>query len=330
MSEEATAAPIDLAAEVAVPEGEVSREQLVKILEDSRKSEPTEDAPAVAEPPKAPEPQAEKVSARIIASRRAEMKAQAERQANAAERAAIEKDRAEIAEAKAFKEQIAAATLSPSKLLELAKKSPKEFLEALANEHEPEAVAARAISGTQTEVQKLQARIDAMEAERVAEARAVQWRAMEQEGVQMQAQFLDHVAKSGEKYPNTLEEFTPREIVAKGWELANKHAAAYHAKFGVYPDDEVIADELERQATARAAERRESAWRERIGKSAPIPSQGTSAIQGQPVTAAKPRTLTNGASATNASAPRAELTDAEARAESIRLIEQLHASRGAI
>lgn len=338
MSEAATAAPIDLAAEVAVPEGEVSREQLVKILEDSRKAEPPEEGAVVsAEPAKVePKQETEKVSARIIASRRAEMRAKAERESIAADRRAVEAEKAAVAQAKEQMDMLEAAKLSPSKLLELAKKSPKEFLEALASEHEPEAVAARAMQGTQSEVQKLQARIDAMEAaDRAREQRAKHAEIQQLTQVEGEA-FVDHIATNVEKYPSLVEVWTPAEFVREGFkcleEVIGRTAAgrpitrleAFEAEQGHPPSNDDIAEFLEHRAQPISQAR--SAWRERIGKSAPNPSQGTPANQGQPVTAAKPRTLTNGASSTNASAPK-PWSQQDADEESKRIFEAMYASR---
>lgn len=337
MSEADTAAPIDLTAEVAVPEGEVSREQLVKILEDSRKSEPQEEAAVSAEPAKPePKPETEKVSARIIASRRAEMRAKEERQAIAAERHAIEAARAEVAEAKAQADALKAAKLSPSKALELLGMSPKEFLETLATEDEPEAHAKRASAGMQTELQKIQAELQALKDERANEVRRAR-HAEAQQATQVEGDaFVEHVAEHAEKYPALVEAWTPAEFVREGFAcleevIGRTHAGkpitrleAFMAEQGHPPSNEDIAEFLEHRA--QPAFKARSAWRERIGKSAPIPSQGASANQGQPVTAAKPRTLTNGASSTNASAPK-PWSQRDADEESKRIFEAMYASR---
>lgn len=331
------ATPIDLAAEVSVPEGEVSREDLVRILEDSRKAEPTDGEPAVVEPPKAPEPQAEKVSARIIASRKAEMRQAEQRRADAAERETIATERKASAEAKAQADAFTAAKMSPSKALELLGMSPKEFLESLATEHEPEAVAKRATVGVQSEVQKLQSRIDAMEAERRQERQTAAHRET-QDATQREGEaFAEEVASNAEKYPALCETWTPDQFVGEALRCLEEPVAKtrdgrsvsrlewFQSEQGRIPSNEEIAEFLEQRAQPEFQKR--SAWRERIGKSAPVPSQGVSAIQGQPVMAAKPRTLTNGASAINASARKGELTDVEAREESIRILEQMYASR---
>lgn len=331
------ATPIDTGAEVSIPDGEVTHEQLVRILEDSRAAEPKTDEPAVVEPPKVVPP-TEKVSARIIASRKAEMRQAEQRRADAAERETIATERKASAEAKAQADAFTAAKMSPSKALELLGMSPKEFLESLATEHEPEAVAKRATVGVQSEVQKLQARIDAMEAAASQQAQAARHRDT-QEATQREGDaFAEEVAANAAKYPALCETWTPDQFVGEALKCLEEPVAKtrdgrsvsrlewFQSEQGRIPSNEEIAEFLEQRA--QPAFQRRSAWRERIGKSAPVPSQGVSAIQGQPVMAAKPRTLTNGASATNASAPKA-WSQADADAESVRLIEQLHASRSA-
>lgn len=329
------ATPIDTGAEVSIPDGEVTHEQLVRILEDSRAAEPKTDEPAVVEPPKVVPP-AEKVSARIIASRKAEMRQAEQRRADAAERETIATERKASAEAKAQADAFTAAKMSPSKALELLGMSPKEFLESLATEHEPEAVAKRATVGVQSEVQKLQARIDAMEAAASQQAQATRHRET-QEATQREGDaFAEEVAANAAKYPALCETWTPDQFVGEALKCLEEPVAKtrdgrsvsrlewFQSEQGRIPSNEEIAEFLEQRA--QPAFQKRSAWRERIGKSAPVPSQGVSAIQGQPVMAAKPRTLTNGASATNASAPKA-WSQADADAESIRIIEQLNASR---
>lgn len=328
--------PIDTGAEVSIPEGEVTHEQLVKILEDSRAAEPKGDEPAVVEPPKVVEPPAEKVSARILASRKAEMRQAEERRALAAERESVAAERKAAAEAKAQADAFAAAKMSPSKALELLGMSPKEFLESLATEHEPEAVAKRAMVGTQTEVQKLAAELAAIKAEREQERQALRHRETQEITTREGDAFAEFVAAQAEKFPALVETWTPDQFVREALTCLEEPVAKtrdgrvvtrldwFQQEQGRIPSNEEIAEFLEQRA--QPAFQKRSAWRERIGKSAPVPSQGVSAIQGQPVMAAKPRTLTNGASATNASAPK-PWSQADADAESIRIIEQLNASR---
>ena len=339
MSDESTS--VDLTAEVSVPEGEVSREELVKIFEDARKGGDEEPGEPAVEPAKVVEPPKESVSARILANRKAESRAKADREAAATEREAIKAERAELAEAKAASEALKAAKLSPSRALELLGMSPKEFLESLATEHEPEAIAKREVrdqlAKTQPEVERLAMELRALKDERAAEVQARRHAEIQTAYTTEGNAFVEHVAANAEKYPALVESMTPQQFVdagfacleepvgkTKGGKVITRLDAFMADSDGVPPTNDDIAEFLEHRAQPVFQAR--NAWRERLGKSAPIPSQGSSAIQGQPVTAAKPRTLTNGASATNASAPK-PWSQADADAESVRLIQQLHASR---
>lgn len=253
---------------------------------------PPEPEPAKVEPPK--DPASEKVAARLTVALRAEERAARVRAEIAAEKAAIEKQRGEVSDLAKLAEQMRAAQSSPSKALELMGMTPKEFLETLATEHEPAAVAARAVKGTSEEVAKLQARLDAFEkAEKEREEQAKR-KAVDTDYDQATAAFIEHVDAAPEKYPHLISEFTPSELAHAAQVAAGQHAEAYKAKFGEYPDDDVIAEYLEDQAKARAealAERRA-----RVGQKAPVPSKGDSSgdLQvAQPATGPSPRTLTS-------------------------------------
>jgi hypothetical protein len=135
--------------------------------------------------------------------------------------------------------------------------------------------------------------------------------------------FIEHVDATADKYPHLIAEYTPAELASAAKRAAEQHAKPYFAKYGEYPDDDVIAEYLEDQARARAealAERRA-----RVGITASRPSQGTPANQGQPAKAITPRTLTNGASSQKATAAK-PWTQKDADEESIRLIQQMQAS----
>lgn len=322
---EAVAAPIDTAAEVTVPEGDVSREDLVKILEDARAAEP-EEAEAATEEPAKDAPKEPSVSSRIIAAKRAEARAAKEQQAIAAVRAEVAKERAEVERARSeltsqtsLVEQLRAAKVSPSKALELLGMSPREFLESLATEHEPSTIAKRVADESTSEVRALKAELEAFKAARAEEAKQQQEQSFRQQFEAATRQFVEFVDNSAEQYPHLVAEMTPAEIAREAQTVATQHSAAYHAKFGVYPDDSVIAEYLESQAKARheaLAERRA-----RVGFGAISPRQGSSDIQGQP-SQARPRTLTNGVSAQRGSVAK-PWSQADADAESRRLIEQM-------
>lgn len=285
----------------------------------------------VAEPAK--DPAAEKASARILANQRAEMRAAKMRADIAAEKAAVDAQRGEVGELAKLAEAVKAAKGSPSKALELLGLSPKEFLETLATEHEPEAIAKRAVEGTLTEVQKLQARIDAMEkadADRQKHAR------MREADAQAQAAgsgFLEFVATNAEKYPSLVDTMGPQEIVNAGFaclhEVLGKDARgnpvtrldAYLAEHGKPPDDDEIAEFLETQAKPRAQARSE--WRTRIGKNAPPASMATPSVDvraTQMDRGPSPRTLTSRAASEKAAAAPTWSQEA-ADAESLRIIE---------
>lgn len=288
--------------------------------------------PQKADPAAASEvdPKTERVSARIAAARRAEIRAAQERDRIKAERAEIERMRAEVSELAKVAEQAKLAKTSPSKLLELAGLDPKSFLEALATETEPASVAKRVASESLSEVEKLKAELaaerDAMRREREALTAAQRERHLREAQATTTQQFVNHVAESAEKYPHLVAEFTPEEIAERGWSVAMQHAEAYKARFGDYPDDEVIAEFLEQQAKERAEKR--NAWRERIGQRATPPSKGKpgDAGAGQSVKANVPRTLTNGAASQKSTAPK-DWSEKDAIEEAKRIIRNLHANK---
>lgn len=286
---------------------------------------PSKDAPTAP----ADEPVTERVTAKIAAGLRAEKRAAEARreraefeQVKARELAALEAQKAAVAADLRLAEQIKAAKLSPSKALELLGVDGKTFLTNLATENDPAAIAARAVSAEQTEREKLAAEVAALNKKLQDREQAEVVSRVTAESVQAQRAFLEHVATKAETYPNTIEEFTPREIVERGWKLAEQHSAAYFKKFGEYPTDDVIAEQLEREATARAAERADNAWRERIGKSAPKPRQGepTGDVRAaQPDRGPSPRTLSSRTTSQRGSAPRPWSQEA-ADEESLRIL----------
>lgn len=329
MSDETTTAPI--LTDAAEPTLEQVVSQVFRENAPAAPAEAAEPAAPAVEPAK--DPVAERASTRILAAQRAEMRAAKVRAEIAAQRAEVDSQRAEVAEHLKTAEAIKAAKLSPSKALELLGMDAKTFLESLATEHEPDAVARRAVEGTQTELQKLQSEIAAMKAERAAEVQqriVAQRRQTTQQGGEV---FLDYVAANAAQYPNLVDAMTPDEIVNEGFaaldEVIGKDARgnpvtrlqAFQAEHGKPPDDSEIAEFLEYRATPRAQAR--SVWRERIGKSAPQPpSQG---VPSGDVRATQmdrgpsPRTLTSRAASERAAAT-PEWTQEAADAESIRIL----------
>lgn len=283
------------------------------------------DAEKAAEPEKPTEepkkPEDDKAAARWNAAKRAELRA-------AQERAELQKTRDQIAAQKAeleglvkLAEQVKAAKLSPSKLMELMEVQPKDFLETLAREHEPEQVAQRVAMELRQELEATRKQVADLVAERDRAAAMAKRQQVDAEVSGAQKAFLDFVSASSDKYPHLVDEYTPDEIASQALALAERHSQDYFARFGVYPDDEVIAEELERQATARAESR--SAWRQRIGKAPNEPSKGGSdgeTAQRPAVKAEGPRTLTSRAASVKATPPKV-WSQEEADAESLRILE---------
>ncbi len=271
-------------------------------------------SPAVEEPK--PDPVAERVAARIAIARRADLRAAGVRKEIESGRAEVERKRAELAPLAELAEQVRAAKLSPSKALELLGTDAKTFLETLANEHEPAAVAQRVASSANGEVEKYKARVEALE-KRLADDVSQR---VEHDNAVVQKAFLEHVAGKADVYPHLVGELTPDEIVREGWRLAGEHARPYFEKFGVYPDDDVIAEYLESQAKARAEQR--GAWRERIGKNTHQPSEGkpTGDLRAtQPEKGPSPRTLTSRAASEKATAS-PKWSQEQADEESLRIL----------
>lgn len=314
------------------PAPEVPLEQVVEAVfgKDSPepaagKGEPKGPVPAAA-PGDAP---TERVTAKIAAGLRAERRAADARRERASFEASkaqstreLEQRHAAIAADLKLVEQLKAAKQSPSEALRLLGLDGKTFLTTLANENEPHAIAARAVSAEQTEREKLAAEVASLKkALTDREAAEVNTR-ITQDGVVAQRGFLEHVATQAADYPHTIEEFTPREIVERGWKLAEKYAAPYFEKFGQYPTDDVIAEQLEKEAAARAQERADDAWRERVGKTAPKPKLGNPSGDfraSQPERGPGPRTLSSRQTSERGSAPR-PWTQEAADEESMRIL----------
>lgn len=275
------------------------------------------------------EPVTERVTAKIAAGLRAERRAaDARRERNAFEASKVQASReldaqrAAVAADLKLVEQLKAAKASPSEALRLLGLDGKTFLTTLANENEPHAIAARAVSVEQTEREKLAAEVASLK-KSLADREAGEVNArITHDGVVAQRAFLDHVATKADEYPNTVEEFTPREIVERGWKLAEQYSKPYFEKYGEYPSDEVIAEQLEKEAAARAQQRTDSAWRERVGKTAPKPKLGTptgDSRASQPERGPSPRTLSSRQTSERGSAPR-PWTQEAADEESMRIL----------
>ncbi len=281
-------------------------------------TEAPKEEPAKVDPPK--DPAAEKVAARLTVALKAEERAARSRAEIAAAKAEIETSRAEVAEHLKVVEALKAAKTSPSKALELLGMTPKEFLEKLATEHEPAAVAARAVKGTSDEVAKLQAKIAAMEKAATDREEASRKRALDTEYDQATAGFLEEVAKEHANYPTLVREYSDAEIARAAQscldEVVGKDDAgkpvtrleAFVAEHrgrpeGPHPTNKEIAEFLEYRAQERSKNR--GAWHQRIGLNGAKPSEGAVTSSGdlqvaQPATGPSPRTLTSRAASEKA------------------------------
>lgn len=289
----------------------------------------TATAAEVVEPEaKVEDPQAVRIGARVAAAVRAERKATAERNELKAER---EKADARQAELDAREKRIRIVEEDPIKFFEEFKSDPKAFLEKLAGEHKPEAVASKEVAALKAEVETLKTQAKTREdAEKAASARAQ----VNQAWSEASTAFIEHVQTDPEKYPHLCEEFTEAEATELAYaqltEVVGRTAdgkpvtrcEAYRAQHGVYPDDEVIAEYLDTVAKQRIEGRTKSAWRKQ-GDPASQPSKGAPTGDPKPVPPAKgtiPRTLTAREASTRAAAPK-PWTQEAADEESIRIIE---------
>lgn len=289
------------------------------------KAEPAKEPEKPAEAPKPAED--EKVAARINAAKRAELRAAQERAELQRAREEVAKQKAELEPLLKLAEQVRSAKASPSRLLELSGLAPKDFLESLAHEHDPAQVAERVKAETSTELDALRKEIADLKAAREQELIRAQRQKLDSQVQEAQKAFVDHVAESAAKYPHLVEECTPEEMAAEALAVAQNHGQDYFARFGVYPDDEVIAEHLEERAKEKAASR--AAWRQRIGKPAHEPSKGDSSGdtgKRPAVKAEGPRTLTSRAASAKATPPR-EWSQEEADAEALRILESAFAAK---
>lgn len=273
---------------------------------------PAEAKPEAAEAPAEPEApkQDERVAARIAVAKRAELRAAQERAELKAQRDALAKERADI-EAKAARFKLLEE--DPVKAFEELKLDPKAFLERLANEQDPTSIVAKKMAALEAEVTSLrEERRKEIETAKERETRQAQEAAWS-EASQTFVQFVEQTA---DKYPHLVNEFTEGEAVAEAEKILTEVVGysddgspvtaveAYFNQFGQYPDNDVIAEELDKRAKARVEARQKSVWRKQA-TAAPA-SQAIS--PGDPNRAAQtvnkgssPRTLTPRAASEKAS-----------------------------
>lgn len=284
-------------------------------------------------------PQADdKVSKRIAIAKRIEIRAAQERERIQAERAELAKEKAELAELAKKVDAIKGAKLTPSKLLELAELPPKEFLELLATEHEPAAVAKRVAAEGMSEVEKVRAELAALRKELEDKKRATeqskQLEEMKANEADVESAFAECLTAAPERFPNLIE-FTPNEVLDMACACLNEvigndpdgrpitRGQHYIKTYGDEPSYEVVADFLE-EHMAKPIVQRKAAWRERIGQRAK-PSEGApTGLVKAPRTDGRgqgPRTLTSRATSERASGRKTgELSQEEKDEESLRIL----------
>lgn len=317
--------------EPAAP-AEIPLEQVVDAVfgKDSPAEAPAGAGAPVSPPPAgtpAADPAKDRVSAKIAAGLRAEKRAAEARRERAEletakqrQAAEMEQLKAQIAEQVKTAEAFKAAKLSPSKALELLGTDGKTFLEGLVKENDPANVAARAVEGTNTEMEKLRAELKALTDAAKARDEAEKQRAHAEKYNAATQQFLEKVDAAPDKYPHLIAEYTAPELAAAARAAAAQHSKPYFDKYGEYPSDEMIAEYLEDQARARVealAERRA-----RVGQKAPPPSKGISSGDeraAQPDRGPSPRTLSSRQTSQRGSSPRPWSQEA-ADEESLRIL----------
>jgi DNA repair exonuclease SbcCD ATPase subunit len=321
-----TQAAENLAPQATVVEGpNDTRDAAIALVKESRReAEPAEAAEegaaegAEAEKPAspAPDPKAERVAKRIDIAKRAELRSaqhraelQAKEQSLAAKEAEVE---AKLARYKKLEEDPVAA-------FEELKLDPKTFLERLAGLQDPNSIVTKKLSSLEDELKK-----EREERQRIQYESQKRERLMHVQQTTRQAaeQFITHISGAAEKYPHLVDEYTPDEIVARGMRVAEQHAEAYKAKFGDYPDDEVIAQYLEDEAAQRAKAKTE--WRSKLSAKKPGLGKQRDSESGQDG-AGTPRTLTSRSAGQKASAPK-DWDPKAADLEALRIIRKMHES----
>jgi hypothetical protein len=297
-------------------------------------TEPAKELEQAAEPPK--DPAQERVAARIAAAKRAELKAAQDR---AELRRTQEQIDARQRELDAREAKIRLIEEDPVRFFEEYKADPEAFLKKLAGISAPEAVVEKRVATLEEELRKEREQRQRIETEaaRREEAAKVEagWKAAS-------AEFVDHVAAKADAYPHLVEEFTDEEAVHEAYrslaEVVGRdaqgqpitRAQAYYAQHGEYPDNDVIAEYLNERAKARIDARAKSAWRKRGEAAAPVPSQGRTLGDPNPVPPVKgtsPRTLTSRAASEKASPPKGWTQEA-ADEESLRILNEAFSRAG--
>lgn len=276
-----------------------------------------------------PDPQQERVGARLAAAKRAELRASREREDLRAQRDSQEKRDADL---KAREAEVRLLEDDPVKYFEIKKRGPRaiaEHLEKLAGTYKPEAIEAKKLTDVEERIATLEAEI-----KRRDEAEQVRVRTEQQTVAEREAgtAFIAHVGGAADKYPHLTQEFSESEAVTLAFTELTKvirrdaegrpvtRVQAYVAEHGEPPDNDVIAEHLDAIAKARIEARAKSGWR-KPGEAA----ESASKANGQqrevpPAKGTSPRTLTSRDASTRASAPKPWSQEA-ADEESVRILE---------
>lgn len=301
---------------------------------------PAEDKPVEEQSP--PEggkdkPEEKSVSSRITAAKRAELRAEKERQAWRAAEANARATQASVEarqkELDAREARIRLVEEDPVRFFEEFKADPKAFLEKLAGEHKPDKVLEKRLEKLDAKLEKIDNQQAAKEAAMREQAQRAQadasWKAA-CDG------FVAMVNDNADKYPNLVAEFTEAEATEEVYKALHEvigHDAngkpvsrgdAYRRQFGQWPDDDTIAEFVDARAKARAEARSKAGWRSRQKDTdADPPSEGLSTGEkpaARTVKGSSPRTLTSRASSEKATAPK-PWTQEAADEESLRILE---------
>jgi len=278
------------------------------------------------EKPAAEAPKEDRVAARIAAAKRAELTAARERETAKTERAQLESKQKEL---DAREKRIKVIEEDPVRFFEEFKQDPKTFLDKLAGEYKPENVQAKELRALQDEVARLQERETKRETEQQTAAQRAKaddaWKAASE-------QFLAHVDDGAEKYTHLVAEFTQAEASDLAFKVLTEtvghdaggrpisRAQAYYAEHGSYPDDDVVAEHLDKLAKERVEARSKSGWRSRSESAKPsseLPSGDSKPVP--PVSGMSPRTLKARDASTRAAPPKTWTQEA-ADEESLRIL----------
>lgn len=274
-----------------------------------------------------PEPQ-KSVGARILAAKRAEMRAERERQEVHALREQLARQKAEQESKEATLRLIEE---DPSKYFELRNLGPeaiREHLERLAGTYKPESVANREMQKLKEELAALKQSLSTREMELQTQQQKAAAQASWQ---QASAEFIEHVSKNVDTYPHLTQEFSDQEVPSVALQALKEVVGysngrpitrneAYYLEHGEYPDNEVIAEYLDELAKQRIEARSKSVWRRRDDASQAGKGRLGEATSARANGTEKPRTLSSRDTSQRSAAPK-KWTQEDADAESLRILE---------